>query len=156
MRRRNPDSAGGFTSVALVFLGGLVGGAAASLMIPLLIWPGVWVRLIGLVPLVGGIWLFSSARAAFRRRRTALMPWTPSTNLVQDGPYRFSRNPIYLAFASMYLGAALIFDSICILIMLVIAVVLFDRMQIPREERYLQEKFGEEFARYRAKVRRWV
>ena len=84
------------------------------------------------------------------------MPWTPSARLVQDGPYRFSRNPIYLAFFSLYLGVAFVFDSGYILIMLVVVFVLFDRMQVPREERYLQEKFGDEFRQYKEKVRRWV
>jgi protein-S-isoprenylcysteine O-methyltransferase Ste14 len=100
--------------------------------------------------------LFTSARAAFRRHKTALMPWTPSTALVQDGPYHFSRNPVYLAFAAVYLGAALVLDSLYILTTLVIVVILFDRLQIPREERYLQAKFGDEFAGYKVKVRRWI
>jgi protein-S-isoprenylcysteine O-methyltransferase Ste14 len=121
-----------------------------------LIWPGVWIQFAGVVPLVVGIWLFVSARAAFRRHRTALMVWTPSTELVQDGPYRFTRNPIYLAFATVYLGLSFIFNSMYILVMLVIIVILFDRTQIPREERYLQEKFGEEFSRYKTRVRRWI
>ena len=84
------------------------------------------------------------------------MPWEPSVELVQDGPYRFSRNPIYLSFAMMYLGASFIFNSVILLVVLALVLVLFDRTQIPREERYLQEKFGEEYSRYRAKVRRWV
>jgi protein-S-isoprenylcysteine O-methyltransferase Ste14 len=84
------------------------------------------------------------------------MPWTPSTALVQDGPFSFSRNPIYLAFCIMYLGASLIFNSAYILVMLVVVFVLFDRTQIPREERYLEAKFGDEFTRYKAKVGRWI
>jgi protein-S-isoprenylcysteine O-methyltransferase Ste14 len=112
--------------------------------------------LLGIIPLLAGVWLFSSARAAFRHHQTALMPWTPSANLVQDGPFGFSRNPIYLAFVTMYLGLALVFDSVYILIMLVVVIILFDRKQIPREERYLQEKFGDEFSQYKTKVRRWI
>jgi len=76
--------------------------------------------------------------------------------LVQDGPYRFSRNPIYLSFALMYLGASLIVNSLLPLVVLVLMVVRWDRVQIPREERYLQERFGEEYNRYKAKVRRWI
>jgi len=149
-------TAGGSASVAMVFLVGLIGGVVINLVFPVPIWPGFWIRLMGVVPLVVGIWLFVSARAAFRRHKTTLVVWTPSTELVQDGPYRFTRNPIYLAFATMYLGLSFVFNSAYILVMLVIVVILFDRTQIPREELYLQEKFGEEFSRYRAKVRRWV
>ena len=155
-RTRSSNSAGGFSLVVLVFLGGLIGGALVNFFLPLFIWPNAWVRLVGIIPLAVGVWLFSSARATFRRHQTALMPWTPSARLVQDGPYRFSRNPIYLAFFSLYLGVAFVFDSGYILIMLVVVFVLFDRMQVPREERYLQEKFGEEFRQYREKVRRWI
>jgi len=150
------EAAGGFTSVAVIYLAGLVGGAAINFVIPLLVLPGIWVRLVGLVPLVLGACLFAWARATFRRQGTALMPWKPSSELVRDGPFGFSRNPIYLSFSLIYLAAALIFDSVYILVMLVVAVVLFDRTQIPREERYLQERFGGEFSEYRTRVRRWI
>ena len=76
--------------------------------------------------------------------------------MVTDGPYGFSRNPIYLSFVLMYLGLSFIFDSAYVLIMLVVVVVLFDRLQIPREERYLRRLFGAEFDSYAAKVRRWL
>ena len=133
-----------------------MGGAAINLVLPVPIWPGDWIRLVGLAPLAIGGLLFAWARAAFRRHLTSLMPWTPSTALVQDGPFSFSRNPIYLAFCIMYLGASLIFNSAYILVMLVVVFVLFDRTQIPREERYLEAKFGDEFTRYKAKVGRWI
>src|SRR5712692_1199466 len=149
-------SAGVVVPVPFVFLGGFAIGVIVNLFFPFPIWRSIWIQVIGVLPLVGGIWLFSSARAAFRIHRTSLMPWEPSVALVQDGPYMFSRNPIYLSFATMYLGASFIFNSALLLIVLAFVLVLFDRTQIPREERYLQERFGEEYSRYRAKVRRWV
>jgi protein-S-isoprenylcysteine O-methyltransferase Ste14 len=76
--------------------------------------------------------------------------------LVQDGPYRFTRNPIYLSFAVIYLGLAFIFNSVYLLFVLGIVLILLDRTQIPNEERYLREKFGEEYDRYKDKVRRWI
>jgi protein-S-isoprenylcysteine O-methyltransferase Ste14 len=156
MRGRHEGAAGAFTPVALVFLVGLAGGVAINLFLPAPLWPGNLIRFIGLVPLVIGGFLVLWARTAFRRHQTSLMPWTPSSALVQDGPYSFSRNPIYLAFCIMYLGASFVFNSAYILVMSVIVLVLFDRLQIPREERYLEAKFGAEFSRYKAKVRRWV
>ncbi len=152
----SPKSAGAVAPVPFVFLGGFVIGVVANLFFPFPIWRSVWIQVIGVVVLVAGIWLLGSAGAAFRRHRTPLMPWEPSVELVQDGPYRFSRNPIYLSFAMMYLGASFIFNSVLLLVVLALVLVLFDRTQIPREERYLQEKFGEEYSRYRGKVRRWV
>ena len=123
---------------------------------PMLISPSIWIRVIGFVPMISGAGLFVWARAAFRHHQTSLMPWSPSSALVQDGSYAFSRNPIYLAFVLIYFGASFIFDSTYILGMLVVVTFLFDRLQIPREERYLGAKFGEEFTRYKAKVRRWL
>jgi protein-S-isoprenylcysteine O-methyltransferase Ste14 len=84
------------------------------------------------------------------------MPWSPTSALVTDGPYRFSRNPVYLSFAIVYLGFSLLLNSAYILVMLLIVVGLFDRFQIPREERYLRGVFGKEFESYSARVRRWL
>jgi protein-S-isoprenylcysteine O-methyltransferase Ste14 len=156
LRRRSPDAAGGFTSVAVIFLIGLIGGVLANVYFPFLIWPGTVIRAIGFLPLLLGVALFAWARATFRRHMTALMPWTRTTALVTDGPYGFSRNPIYLSFVLMYLGLSFISDSAYVLIMLVVVIVLFDRLQIPREERYLRGLFGAEFDSYAAKVRRWL
>jgi protein-S-isoprenylcysteine O-methyltransferase Ste14 len=156
LRRRSPNAAGAFTPVALVFLLGLVGGGLVNIFIPLYISPGLWVRFAGLLPLAIGFALFTWSRSTFRRHRTALMPWSPTSALVTDGPYRFSRNPIYLSFCVLYLGFALLFDSAYILAMLLVVVVLFDGLQIPREEGYLRELFGAEFDSYTAKVRRWL
>jgi len=156
LRRRPVDAAGGFTSVATFFLLGLIGGILVNYYLPFPIWPGTAVRVIGFLPLLLGGALFAWARATFRRHSTALMPWTRTTALVTDGPYGFSRNPIYLSFALMYLGLSFIFDSAYVLIMLVVVVVLFDRLQIPREERYLSGLFGAEFDSYASKVRRWI
>jgi protein-S-isoprenylcysteine O-methyltransferase Ste14 len=150
------QQAGAFSWIALIFLAGLVSGGLANILFPLHLFSPGWLQLTGPVLLALGTVLFAWARTAFRRRRTALMPWTPSTSLVSDGPYSHSRNPIYLAFALIYLGVALVLDSGYVLVVLVVVVVLFDRLQIPREESYLEEKFGDEFRKYRARVRRWL
>ena len=153
----NPKgAAGAFKPIAMIFVLGLVVGIVANLFFPFQFGSGIWIRLIGIIPLAIGLWLFASARSAFIRHKTSLMPWKPTLNIVQDGPYRFSRNPIYLAFALWYLGASLIFNSVYLVIILLIVLVLFDRLQIPREERYLEEKFGEEYTNYKSKVRRWI
>ena len=144
------------TLAPLVFLGAVVVGIVIKFFYPLTIWPSIWISVTGVVPLLAGIWLFISARTAFRRHRTPLLSWKQSVKLDQDGPYRFSRNPIYLSFALMYLGASFIVNSPLPLVVLIIMLVRFDRHQIPREERYLQERFGEEYKRYVTRVRRWI
>jgi protein-S-isoprenylcysteine O-methyltransferase Ste14 len=108
------------------------------------------------VPLAIGIWLLATARDAFVRHRTPTEPWERTVALVQDGPYRFSRNPIYLSIASIFLGLSLIDNSALLLIVLALDLIQVDRIQIPREERYLQERFGDIYSQYNAKVHRWI
>ncbi len=109
------------------------------------------------MPLVGvGIFLVWSASKAFSRSGTALVPNEPTTKIVRDGPYAFSRNPIYLAFALIYLGFAFAFSSIWAMGLLIPVLIFIDRDQIAREEKYLERKFGEEYVRYKSKVRRWL
>jgi protein-S-isoprenylcysteine O-methyltransferase Ste14 len=154
---RGPAQAAGASAlVALVFLGGLIVGLGVNLFLPLPVWPNPWIQIIAIAPLAIGVGVIASARIAFRRHRTPMSPLAASAELVQDGPYKFTRNPQYLAFALIYLSVSLLFDSAYVLIMLPVILVLFDRTQIPREERYLQERFGEEYSRYKAKVRRWI
>jgi protein-S-isoprenylcysteine O-methyltransferase Ste14 len=142
--------------LSTVLLGGFVLGAILNFFTPLPIWPGVWTRVFGVVPLAVGIWLLATARGAFIRHRTPTEPWERTVALVQDGPYRFSRNPIYLSIAAIFLGVSLIDNSVLLLIVLALDLILVDRIQIPREERYLQERFGEIYSQYKAKVRRWI
>ena len=131
--------------MAVVFLIGQIGGVLVNVYLPFPIWPGTGIQLIGILPLLLGAALFAWARATFRRHMTALMPWTRTTAFVTDGPYGFPRTPIYLSFVLVYLGLSFIFDSAYVLIMLAVVVVLFDRLQIPREERCLRGLFGAEF-----------
>jgi protein-S-isoprenylcysteine O-methyltransferase Ste14 len=103
-----------------------------------------------------GIGLMAFANRTLVRHKTPINVVDPTTELVTDGPYNFSRNPIYLSFALIYLGATFILNSLPALIILVPVVIATDRNQILREERYLEAKFTEEYHRYKSKVRRWI
>ena len=96
------------------------------------------------------------ALGRFRRAGTAVEPWRTSTALVTNGVYRFTRNPMYLAMALLYLGAALAADSVLALVLLPPLLVLVRVGVISREERYLERRFGDEYRRYRSSVRRWL
>ena len=141
---------------SIVLVGGFVLGAIINVFIPLPVWPSVWTQVVGVLPLAVGALLLLSARNAFRRHETPTEPWEPSVTLVQDGPYRFSRNPIYLSVATIFLGVALIDNSVLLLVDLALVLILLDRTQIPHEELYLQERFGDTYSQYKARVRRWV
>jgi protein-S-isoprenylcysteine O-methyltransferase Ste14 len=75
---------------------------------------------------------------------------------VRTGPYRFTRNPIYLAFSLLQLGLSFWVNSVALVITLAPAVALMSFVVIPREERYLEARFPVEYLPYKASVRRWL
>jgi protein-S-isoprenylcysteine O-methyltransferase Ste14 len=110
----------------------------------------------GLVGLLIWLALFLSALATFRRARTTLIPNHPAAALVTRGPYRITRNPMYVSLVALYLGVTLLMNSWWPLLFLPVVVILIDRMVIAREERYLASAFPIEYAAYRKRVRRWL
>jgi len=111
---------------------------------------------IGSVLAVAGVAIGAWAFVTMLRARTNIAPYKPSTTVVSGGPYRFSRNPIYVAMTLLYAGAALSFRIIPALILLPIALLLLHFGVIRREERYLEAKFGDRYREYRSRVRRWT
>ena len=111
------------------------------------------------IAVVGGLaWLLldGSAMARFRRAGTPVIPFQPSTALVVDGPYRISRNPIYLGMAALYVGLAFILGLMWALLFLPLVLLAVDRLVIAREEPYLERKFGQDYVEYKSRVRRWI
>lgn len=92
----------------------------------------------------------------FARRRTTIIPNMPANALVVEGPYRFTRNPMYLALAFLTAGAGLWLNTWWVLILLVPAVVAIDRLVIAREEAYLRRRFGSDYDAFTSRVRRWI
>ncbi len=123
----------------LLFLAALAIGAALDfglLRVP----TGLprWLRLgAGVVLAVSAAVLAAGALRRFRRAGTAVEPWRPSTALVTDGVYRFTRNPIYLAMALAYLGLALALDSAVALGLLPPLLTVVQAGVVSREARYL-------------------
>jgi protein-S-isoprenylcysteine O-methyltransferase Ste14 len=83
-------------------------------------------------------------------------PGGPTGVLVTTGPFRFSRNPMYLAMSSLQLGIGLWLNTVWIVALLVPILVFIHRSVIEREERYMTEKFGEPYRDYQRAVRRWL
>ena len=113
------------------------------------------------VPLGGGavlvaIALFLSAVRTFRTAGTPVPGNRPTTTIVRTGPYRCSRNPIYLSFSLLQLGVACWVNSLWLLVTLMPAVALMSFVVIPREEQYLETRFPSDYLPYRASVRRWL
>lgn len=106
--------------------------------------------------ITGGLLLVVWAGLTFRSRGTRPEPWKPSTTVVDSGPYRFNRNPMYLALGVIHVGIGTIAGSAWIIATAVPALVVMRYGVIGREERYLQRKFGEPYLRYKRDVRRWL
>lgn len=111
---------------------------------------------IAILLLAVAIALAASALGRFRRAGTRAEPWQPTTAIVTSGVYAFTRNPMYVAMALLYLAAAIAADSVIALILLVPLLVTVHYGVVAREERYLEAKFGDEYRRYKETVRRWI
>jgi protein-S-isoprenylcysteine O-methyltransferase Ste14 len=91
-----------------------------------------------------------------QRANTNIDPYKPVTTVVTEGPFRYTRNPIYLALALLSAGIAFIANTFWVLLLLPFALLLINFGVIEREERYLENKFGKQYLDYKARVRRWV
>ena len=92
----------------------------------------------------------------FFRHRTAIMPHHPASRLVDTGPYRYSRNPMYVGMTTAYLGGVLVTNMFWPLLFLPLSLAALTILVIKREERYLQDAFAAEYAAYRKRTRRWL
>lgn len=139
----------------LLYAGGLLLGLAAQRVRPQRLVAYTLARPLGAAFLACGLIGFAGMWA-FLRAGTSPSPYRPSTSLVVSGPYRFTRNPMYLGFTLLYLGVTFWVNSLWPVLLLPLVIVLMQRGVIQREEAYLERRFGEEYRQYRASVRRWL
>jgi protein-S-isoprenylcysteine O-methyltransferase Ste14 len=139
-----------------VYLGSIALGVILQLAWPMSLVPRDVSPRFGAVVVLLAIGLFLFAVRSFRAAGTPVPGNRPRTTIVRTGLYRFSRNPIYLAFSLLQLGIALWVNSLWLVVTLVPAVAVMSLVVIPREERYLEARFPSEYSSYRASVRRWL
>jgi protein-S-isoprenylcysteine O-methyltransferase Ste14 len=113
-------------------------------------------RLTGWTLAVLGVALAWWGSETFRRAKTPVYPAFPATRIVTNGPYRFTRNPMYVGLTLLYAGVSLVLNQEWPLLLLPIVLILLHKQVIEREERYLSEAFAEEYGAYRKRVRRWI
>ncbi len=124
--------------------------------LPLAPVPGATQRIVGWGLVAVAVLVSASAVFLFRRAGTTPNPTRPTTALVVRGPYRFTRNPMYVGFALLYIGVTLLVNSTWPFVFFPVMITLLDRLVIAREEAYLEEKFGDAYRSYKARVRRWI
>ena len=158
MTGQSPDHAGVRVPPPLIFLGLVLIGPLLDRLFgiaPLHI--GQPVRSILIVLLVAaGLIIVLAAIRNFARTGTRVEPWAPSSAIVSDGIYRFTRNPMYIGMALVMLGLALVIGSPASIAMVAVGLIIVDRFVIRREEAYLEAKFGNDYRAYRTRVRRWL
>ena len=140
--------------IVFACIGALMGGAVWVLPVFAfsLPWP------LAAVAAAAGIFVGAAGVLQFRRARTTLNPLKPgeASALVTGGVYRWTRNPMYLGMALVLLGWGLYLGNFGALVLVGAFVSYIDRLQVEPEEHALQERFGDAFAAYRKRVRRWL
>jgi protein-S-isoprenylcysteine O-methyltransferase Ste14 len=111
---------------------------------------------LGVTVVLVAVAVFVYAVRTFRTAGTPVPGNRPTTAIVRSGPYRWSRNPIYLSFTLLQLGVAFWVNSLWLLVTLIPAVALMSFVVIPREEQYLEIRFPSDYLAYKASVRRWL
>jgi protein-S-isoprenylcysteine O-methyltransferase Ste14 len=112
--------------------------------------------IVGATLITAGVLVAVWGVVTFRHHRTAVLPFYPARALVDTGPYRFTRNPMYLGMTAAHLGGALLLNAGWPLILLPVALLFLVVTVIRKEEAHLTEAFPKEYADYRARVRRWI
>ncbi len=140
----------------VVYLLALLVAIGLNYLWPISFLPRWWGVVLGIVVIALGAAIMPAVVSRFRRFRTAFDPHKPASALITDGPYRFSRNPAYIALTLWYLGLGPVLNNAWILLLAILPVLVMDQWAIPREERHLEERFGQDYVRYKARVRRWL
>lgn len=157
MNSARPESAGIIAPPPVLYLGALAVGFIIHAISPQPIFvsvsAGAWIGML-LLGLSGSFarWSF----VTMRQVGTTANPRKPSTALAINGPFRLSRNPIYLAMTGLYLGVSFFANSWWPLVLLVPLLLVMHWGVVLREERYLAKQFGQAYLEYKSSVRRWL
>ena len=135
----------------------VLAGLALNWLMPLpfmpVVVPAAW---LGSTVIVVAVALFVWAIVTITKAGSNVPTNMPTTTIVDSGPYRFTRNPIYLAMFLGLVGLALAFDSLWLLAALVLFALVIRHGVVAREEAYLEGRFDDVYRRYRSRVRRWL
>lgn len=153
---RSRDHAGVWIPPPFLYVAVFLVGVLLENRLPLSLLPDIGAGLGGSVLIVAGAGLSFWSAALLRSRRTSVIPIRPTTALVVDGPYRLSRNPMYLGLVGVFVGVALVMQVLWAILLVPILVWLVTVAVTRKEEVYLEQKFGAEYLDYRAAVRRWL
>jgi protein-S-isoprenylcysteine O-methyltransferase Ste14 len=159
MASSSTDTAGVTILPPFIYLAGLVGGYIIQFIWHVPIAPPILdivIRALGVVVFLTGGWFIFSALGSFRSVGTPPDPHEPTRALTFEGPYRFTRNPMYLGMALIVGGLALIGNALWPLLALIPVIWWIRTQVIAKEEAYLEAKFGAPYLDFKRRVRRWL
>ena len=156
MNESDKDNPGVIAFPPLIYLAFLLTGLALDYLWRVAVLPDRVQYTAGFALMALGGVVVSFTIPQFRKARTTFSTFKPTTALITGGPFRFSRNPAYLSLSLLYAGIGVTADNLWMLGLLVPTLMVMHYGVISREEQYLESKFGEEYLRYKASVRRWL
>ncbi|MBL7663318.1 isoprenylcysteine carboxylmethyltransferase family protein [bacterium] len=115
-----------------------------------------FIFLTGLLLILFGFVLVIYCASLFRKHETPLRPFKESTALITSGPFKYSRNPIYLGMAIILIGIALLLGSLIPFLIVLGFFLIIHNQYVLREEIFMEKIFGEKFSLYKRSVRRWI
>ena len=151
-----PDNSGVRFPPPLIYVLGLLAGWLLERKHPLAPLPRNFAIAAGIVLLIAGLALARLGARAIWKANSSIIPMRPTTAIVSDGVYRFTRNPMYVSMVVIYVGIALLIRAPWALVLLPVVVIAVDRLVIAKEESYLRGKFGDIYVNYCSRVRRWI
>lgn len=147
---------GAHTPPPLLYAGTLLLGLLLNRQFPLPFLPRRLSRIVGATMVIGGQVVGIASVRALRRAGNSPRPDVPVRELVEEGPYGHSRNPLYLSMTMIYAGIAAIANARWAILLLPAVLTAINQGMVRREERYLEERFGDRYRDYKARVRRWL
>ena len=154
--RDNADNPGVIAPPPLIYAGALVTGLLANRRYQIPFLPRRVARTLGWPLVACGLAVGLLGAREMRRAETNMDPYKPATTIVTGGPFRFTRNPLYLSMTMIYGGISTLANALLPVLLLPIVLRLMRRGVIEREERYLERKFGDEYIEYKVKAPRWI
>ncbi|MFV1973097.1 MAG: isoprenylcysteine carboxylmethyltransferase family protein [Thiohalobacterales bacterium] len=140
----------------IIFATGILGGIGLNELWPLVMPYGLQGMPLALALLAIALLIAGLCLREFYKAKTDVRPDRPDTALITTGPYCISRNPLYLMLALIQLVIAAWLNMAWVAAMVIVSVIVISRYAIVREERYLEQLFGQTYRDYKMRVRRWL